>query len=144
VKQQLDEQKAQQKAESKKALDAVTEFFARPEHKDTKRLVIRLPISANAKAISEAINHVKTKDKDKTVYLFAADLEEGKVIHGCHVSEETSKAGASASEWSATVSSIVGGKAGGKGPTSVGNGVHPDKVEEAITAAEKYLERFHH
>jgi alanyl-tRNA synthetase len=87
VKQQLDEQKAQQKAESKKALDTVTDFFAHPEHKDTKRLVIRLPISANAKAISEAINHVKTKDKDKTVYLFAADLEEGKVIHGCHVSE---------------------------------------------------------
>lgn len=87
VKQQLDEQKAQQKAESKKALDTMTEFFGRPENKDTKQLVIQLPISANAKAIGEAINHVKTKDKDKSVYLFAADLEEGKVIHGCHVSE---------------------------------------------------------
>ena len=87
VKQQLDEQKVQQKAESKKALDTVTEFFGRPENRESKQLVIQLPISANAKAVGEAINHVKTKDKDKSVYLFAADLEEGKVIHGCYVSE---------------------------------------------------------
>lgn len=90
VKRQLDEQKAQQKVESKKAVDTVTEFFGRPENRDTKQLVIQLPISANAKAIGEAINHVKTKDMDKSVYLFAADLEEGKVIHGCHVSEVSS------------------------------------------------------
>lgn len=87
VKQQLDEQKAQQKTESKKALEAVTSFFAQPNNKDTKNLVTKLPISANAKAIGEVINYIKTKDKDKTVYVFAADGNEGKVIHGCHVSE---------------------------------------------------------
>lgn len=87
VKQQLDEQKAQQKAESKKALDAITDFFSRPENQERTELVIKLPISANAKAISEAINHVKTKSKDKTVCLFAADAIGGKVIHGYHVSE---------------------------------------------------------
>lgn len=87
VKQQLDEQKAQQKAESKKALDAVNDFFSQPENKEKKQLITKLPISANAKAISDAINHVKTKSKDKTVYLFAADATDGKVIHGCHVSE---------------------------------------------------------
>ena len=87
MKQHLDEQKAQQKAESKKALDTVVGFFGRPENHDSKRLVVQLPISANAKAIGEVLNHVKTKDKDKSVYLFAADVEEGKVIHGCHVSE---------------------------------------------------------
>lgn len=90
VKQQLEEQKAQQKAESKKALDTVIEFFRRPENSETKQLVIQLPISANAKAVGEVINHVKTKDKDKSVYLFAADLEEKKVIHGCHVSDVSS------------------------------------------------------
>ena len=87
IKQQLDEQKAQQKAESKKALDAVTDFFSLPENKERKQLITKLPISANAKAISDAINHVKTKSKEKTVYLFAADATGGKVIHGCHVSE---------------------------------------------------------
>ncbi len=86
-KQVLDGQKAQQKAESKKALDTITEYFAAPEHKDAKTLVATLPISANSKAVSEAINHVRSKNKDKTVYLIAADAAEGKVVHGCHVSE---------------------------------------------------------
>ncbi|MCJ1377570.1 Alanine--tRNA ligase [Xylographa soralifera] len=139
---QLDEQKAQQKAESKKALDTVTEYFSNPKHKDKKQLVIQLPISANAKVVGEIINHVKTKNKDKSVYIFASDKHEGKVVHGCHVSEEASKKGASAAEWSNTVSSIIGGKAGGKGPTSIGNGTHPDKVEEALETATQYLQKF--
>ena len=84
---QLDEQKALQKGESKKALDTVTKYFSNPEHKDKKQLVIQLPISANAKMVGEIINHIKTKNKDKSVYIFASDKHEGKVVHGCHVSE---------------------------------------------------------
>lgn len=57
--------------------------------------------------------------------------------------QETCKKGASATEWAATISSIVGGKAGGKAPTSIGNGTNAKKVKEALEAAEKYLERFH-
>lgn len=57
--------------------------------------------------------------------------------------QEASKQGASASDWAATISSIVGGKAGGKGPTSIGNGMNAEKVDEAVEAAVKYLERFH-
>lgn len=87
VKQQLDEQKAHQKAESKKALDTVIDFFDQPENKAKTQLIAKLPISANMKAITEVINHVKAKNKDKTIYLFAADPFGGKVIHGCHVSE---------------------------------------------------------
>ena len=84
---QLDEQKAQQKVESKKALDAVTEYFLKPENKDKKHLLVELPISANAKAVGDVLNHVKTKSKDKSVYVFASDKHDGKVVHGCHVSE---------------------------------------------------------
>ena len=84
---QLDEQKLQQKVESKKALDAVTEYFSKPENKDKKYLLVGLPISANAKAVSEVLNHIKTKSKDKSVYVFASDKHDGKVVHGCHVSE---------------------------------------------------------
>ena len=58
------------------------------------------------------------------------------------VSQEASKQGASASDWSNSVSGIVGGKAGGKGSTSIGNGTNPEKVDEALQAATKYIERF--
>ncbi|KAI4163787.1 MAG: hypothetical protein LQ342_002560 [Letrouitia transgressa] len=142
VKQQLEEQKAQQKAEAKKATEAVAAFFASAANREEKVFVARLPISANARAVGDALNHVKTKSKDKNVYLFAADESDGRVVHGCHVSEEASKAGATAAEWASTVSSIVGGKAGGKGATSIGNGTEPSKVEEALDAAVKYLEKF--
>lgn len=89
VKAQLDEQKAAQKAEAKKALDIVSEYFGQPEHEKDKVLVVKVPISANAKAISEAIKNVQSKRKDKTVYLMAADegVEGGKIIHSCFVSE---------------------------------------------------------
>ena len=89
-KSQLEEQKAQQKAESKKALDAVTEYFAKPENEKKSRLIVQLPISANAKVVGEVLNYVKTKNKNKSVYLFAADKSEGKVVHGCHVSDVSS------------------------------------------------------
>ena len=52
------------------------------------------------------------------------------------------KKGLKASEWSSAVSSIVGGKAGGKEPTSIGNGTQPEKTDEAVEAATKYLEKF--
>ena len=83
TKAQLEEQKAMQKADAKKALDSISSFFT--ENKNRKEFVAKVPITANQKAISEAVNYVQRKNKDKTVYLFA--VIDGKVIHGCHVSE---------------------------------------------------------
>ena len=56
--------------------------------------------------------------------------------------QAANKAGLVASEWTDTISSIVGGKAGGKGATSLGNGTNPERVDEAVEAATKYLEKF--
>ena len=41
------------------------------------------------------------------------------------------------------VSEIVGGKAGGKAPISLGNGTNVDKVDEGVEAATNYLEKLH-
>ena len=48
--------------------------------------------------------------------------------------------GATASNWTAAVSRAVGGKAGGKGATSLGSGNAPENVDEALSLATKYLE----
>ncbi|KAL1982316.1 hypothetical protein VTN96DRAFT_1474 [Rasamsonia emersonii] len=142
-KQVIEGQKAQQKLESKKALDTITSFFHSPENKDRSWLVAKLPISANSKAVSESLNYVKSKLSDKSVYLLAADPQQGKVAHGCYVSKVASDLGASASDWAGVVSGVVGGKAGGKAPTCIGNGTNVDKVDEAIAAATEYLKKFH-
>ncbi|KAL3455547.1 tRNA synthetases class II (A)-domain-containing protein [Aspergillus heterothallicus] len=138
----LDEQKAQQKLESKKALESITSYFESAENAQKSWLVVRLPISANAKAVSESLNYVKTKLPDKTVYVLAASQNDTRVAHGCYVAKTMSDKGASASEWATAVSRAVGGKAGGKGPTSIGNGINPDKVDDAITLATEYLSSF--
>lgn len=79
----LDEQKKRQKAESKTALDAVTGHFEKD--KESKVYVGKLPISANARAIADVMNHFKSKAKDKTIYLLAGSEGEGQVVHGVYV-----------------------------------------------------------
>ncbi|KAL9583765.1 MAG: hypothetical protein Q9203_004934, partial [Teloschistes exilis] len=63
IKQQLDEQKAQQKLEGKKATETVLRFFE--ENKGEGFFVGRLPVGANAKAVGEALNAVKKEHRDK-------------------------------------------------------------------------------
>jgi alanyl-tRNA synthetase len=48
----------------------------------------------------------------------------------------------SSADWSATVSNLVGGKAGGKAPVAIGNGTDVSKVDDALKAATDYLEKF--
>ena len=132
----LDQQKAAQKAEGKKVLDAVTDHFAK--NADSKTLVLAIPVSAGSKAIQDTMKVVQTKQKDKTVYLIGK-TDDGKVVHGCHVSADAQTKGADAAKWSGEVSSLVGGKAGGKGATSLGQGTDATKVDEAVKAAEEYL-----
>jgi alanyl-tRNA synthetase len=81
----LDEQKKRQKAESKTALDTVHAHFSKAGDGEAKWFVGHLPISANAKAISEVMNYYKTKDKERTVYVFAGSEQEGAVMHGVYV-----------------------------------------------------------
>lgn len=80
----MDDQKKRQKVESKTALDTVTSYFSKPENKESTVFVGKLPISANMKAISEVMNHFKSKDKAKSVYLFGGSKDEG-VVHGVYV-----------------------------------------------------------
>ena len=87
-KQVLEAQKAKQKAEGKTAIDALVDVLEKKENEGKSLHVVRLPIGANTKAVSGAINQVLNKHKDKTVYVFAPDeAQDGKVVHGCYVSE---------------------------------------------------------
>ncbi|TVY91817.1 Alanine--tRNA ligase [Lachnellula willkommii] len=132
----LDEQKKKQKAESKTALDTVTGHFA--ENKDSKIFIGKLPISANAKAVTDVMNHFKSKAKDKSVFVFAGD--DGPVVHhGVYVGTDHISRGVKAEEWVAAVSEVVGGRSGGKEPTRTGQGTKPEKIDEGVAVAEKWF-----
>lgn len=137
VKDNLEHQKVAQKAESKKVLDNVTDYFA--ANKEAASYVFSVPVSAGSKAIQETIKTVQSKQKDKTVYIIG-ETADGKVIHGCYVAPEAQTKGADAVKWAVGVSEVVGGKAGGKGATCLGQGIHGDKANDGVEAARKYLE----
>jgi alanyl-tRNA synthetase len=84
----LDQQKKAQKEETKKAIDAVTQYFEK--NGKASAAVVRLPIGGNAKVLPEVVKHIQQKMKDKTVYVVAADdkqSDSGRVVHGCFISE---------------------------------------------------------
>lgn len=125
-----DESKARQKAEGKKALTAVTEYFE--NNKDATYYVAVVPeISANSKALNEAINYVKSKEPEKSVYLFAG--EKGKVAHGCYIGKPALEKGVSAQDLGSVATKFVGGRSGGKGPTIQGSGENEEKITDAVS-----------
>ncbi|KAL6711960.1 Alanine--tRNA ligase [Coniothyrium glycines] len=139
----LDEQKATAKADNKRVLDQVTKYF----EDDSKRFMVqKLEWSSNVnKAISEAIKTVsgpKSALKDRSLYLFSASPEEGKVVHGCYVSEPFKAAGADGPKWASAVTPVIGGKAGGKpgANTAIGQGTNTDKIDEGVEEARKWIE----
>ncbi|KAK0630168.1 tRNA synthetases class II (A)-domain-containing protein [Bombardia bombarda] len=134
----VDEQKKRQKAESKTALDTVQGHFKQDENKDVKFYVGQLPIGPNAKAVSDVMNHYKSKDKERSVYVFAGSKDEA-VVHGVYVGTHLSSKGVTAEQWTAAVSQVIGGKTGGKEPSRQGQAADPAKLEEAVATAEKWL-----
>lgn len=88
-----------------------------------------VPISSNAKAITEAINLIKKQHTDKSIYLFTGT---DKVAHGCYMSDQALSKGVDVGELGKIVSGNIGGKAGGKGNTIQGMGDTPEGISKAI------------
>ncbi|CCE82501.1 Piso0_002228 [Millerozyma farinosa CBS 7064] len=127
-----DELKSQQKIESKKVLDVVNNWLASENAKPY--YVDYIPINANAKAITEAINLLKKKHNEKSLYLITGS---DKVAHGCYISDDAISRGVDITGLASLVSSKVGGKAGGKGNVIQGMGDNAAGVQEAIAQLEK-------
>ena len=125
-----DNLKAKQKEESKKTLDVVQKWLSDEEKSKAHFFVAHVPIEANAKAITEAINLIKKQDKNKCLYLITGS--QGKVAHGCYISDDAISKGVNANELAGAVSTHIGGKAGGKGNVVQGMGDKPEGIPQAV------------
>lgn len=130
-----DEIKTRAKQESKKTLDEVKEYFAKNE--DSPFFAKFIDIPTNAKAITEAVNYVKSSVKNKSIYLFTGNDPAGKIAHGCYISDAALSKGIDGSAVAKQVSAIVGGKAGGRGNVFQGMGDNPSAVKDAVAEVEK-------
>ncbi|KAG6026879.1 hypothetical protein E4U41_001137 [Claviceps citrina] len=132
------EQKRRQKAEAGAALGRVARHFE--ENEGAAYFVGRVPIGANAKAVTEVLKHYQAKDRARSVYVFGGGEDEGAVVHGVYVGSDLSSKGITAEQWSTAVSDIVGGRSGGKEPTRQGQGTRPERMDEAVEQARRWLE----
>ncbi|OWB65405.1 hypothetical protein B5S30_g729 [[Candida] boidinii] len=129
--------KIRQKADSKKTLDTVKNYFI--ENKDSEFLVAHVPINANAKVITEAINFLKKENKDKSLFLITGKQDESKIAQGVYISDAAIAKGLDAAEIANVASKFIGGKAGGKGNVCQGMGTESAGISDAIDAVEKLL-----
>lgn len=83
-----DEVKSRAKKEAKQTVDEVKNYFAENENSPYFVKFINIPV--NAKAITEAINYVKSSAKGKSIYLLTGNDSNGKIAHGCYISDEAS------------------------------------------------------
>lgn len=134
-KQVKDEVKARAKKEIKQVLDEVKAFF--DSNQDAEYLVKHINIPVNGKAITEAINYMKVSAKDKSIYILTGNGSEGKVGHGCYISDVAIQKGVDGSSLAKQVSDIIGGKAGGKGNVFQGVGDKPTEIDHAIDNLQK-------
>jgi alanyl-tRNA synthetase len=121
----------------KTALDTVLKHFEKNE--DAKYYVGRLPIGANAKALTEVVKHFQGKDKEKSVYIFGGGKDDNALAHGVYVGTHLSSQGVTAEQWAASVSEVVGGRAGGKEPSRQGQGTKPENIDDGVETATKWL-----
>ncbi|CCJ30352.1 unnamed protein product [Pneumocystis jirovecii] len=136
----LELEKNKRKEEERRVVDFIKTYFS--ENPNETYLVVNIPnISPNMKVLSNAISYVKTNEKDKSVYLFATDQNQSKnIAHICYVSK-SALVKVNGQEWANTVTTILGGKSGGKIDSAQGIGTNIEKIDEAVTAAIAYIKK---
>ncbi|EMD37438.1 hypothetical protein CERSUDRAFT_83193 [Gelatoporia subvermispora B] len=127
--------KEKEAAANKAAVDSVIEYFQKNENAQAYFAV--LDVGANAKVLQSVAQ--QGRKLGKTIYVFSADAEGGKVAHINYVSEAAKSNGLDGRTWAGVVAEILGGKAGGKEDSAQGVGINVTKVNEALEAARSYF-----
>ncbi|EJD37949.1 hypothetical protein AURDEDRAFT_116636 [Auricularia subglabra TFB-10046 SS5] len=127
-----DEVKAREKAQTKTAVDTVSQHF-----KDSPNSPVWVGVveGGNAKLLQSVMNQGKALNKP--VYVFTRDEAGEKILHAAFVPQSQVSSSFDARVWAASVSEIIGGKAGGKPDAAQGVGTNVEKLEEALAVARK-------
>ncbi|EDO15102.1 hypothetical protein Kpol_1071p9 [Vanderwaltozyma polyspora DSM 70294] len=125
-----EELRKKNKLEAKVILDKVQEYFN--TNKSSKFFVYAFDIPANSKAITDAINYIKNSNNDKSIYLLSGDIKGNKLAHGCYLSDDAISKGIDGEELVKVVTTLIGGKAGGRKNIFQGVSTYNDNINEVI------------
>lgn len=91
---------------------------------------------ANAKALDAASKLMKSRASA----LFSVDEEAGKVLCLVSVGKEGVAQGLSAKDWIAEITTLIGGKGGGKDTNAQAVGDRPEKIADALEIARGFAQ----
>ncbi|KAF5325876.1 hypothetical protein D9611_000208 [Ephemerocybe angulata] len=139
VRKALDKQiKEKEAAANKKALEDFTNYFK--DSPDAVAYVAVIEAEGNAKILQGVASGARKAGK--AIYVFSKDSETSKIAHVNFVPPALKAKGVDAREWAAKVTDLISGKAGGKDDSAQGVGTEVEKLDEAVSAARKYIEGF--
>jgi alanyl-tRNA synthetase len=96
---------------------------------------------SNAKALDGVLKQVKALSPNTAAMVFSQDVPAEKILCLAIVPKEMTNNGFHANEWVAEVTTIIGGKGGGKSESAQATG-KTLKLNEAMETARKYAEKF--
>ncbi|KXS15150.1 hypothetical protein M427DRAFT_123846 [Gonapodya prolifera JEL478] len=128
-----DADKARKAILVKETVEFVKTHFADPAQ---SILVKVFEVGSEAKALSQAVAHIKTT-KGKAALLLSVDHDSGKVFYHSAVAPDVAK-GFKASEWIQVVNQHLEGKSGGKDEAAQGAGINNGNLESAVNAAHAF------
>ncbi|KAI8903382.1 tRNA synthetases class II (A)-domain-containing protein [Gorgonomyces haynaldii] len=132
-----DQDKLRKAKESKEAAEKVTAYFT--EHPEATSIVAVVNTTGNAKALSQAVQQVKSLNK--SALLLAVDGDNNKVNVAAALSKELVTKGFKATEWASLVAEKFAGKTGGNDASAQGSGQGVDQVDVALELAKKFAEK---
>ena len=100
-------------------------------------VVAQVPAASDRQALLAAMDTARANHPDCAVMLISADEAEGKVSIAAAVPDAMIQKGLKAGDWVRAVSTVVGGKGGGRPDAAQGGGTDPSKVADAIDTAIK-------
>lgn len=132
-------------ADREKALKAAVATFILEQTKqlceknpDAKFFVHQFTAYNNTKALDSALKQMKTTNPETSALFVSVDEESKKIFCMAAVSKSGIEKGLKANEWVQQLSSLLGGKGGGKAESAQASGTNFEKVNEIIDLAKKF------
>lgn len=102
-------------------------------------LVEKLDAFNNTKALDAALKQVKALSPDTSALFVSVDPDSKKIFCLSAVSKSGVEKGLKANEWVQHISSVMGGKGGGKAESAQASGPNHDKADEVLELAKKFV-----
>jgi len=131
--------RAAQKQEAAAGRDQAVSVARQLAEQETGTIIVyEIPADADRTALLAAMDAVRARHPDAAIMLISGNAAESKVTIVASVPQPFIARGLKAGDWVREVSTIVGGKGGGKAEAAQGGGTLPAKVPDAIAAARAF------